>query len=294
MGSITTRSFYSAAVLFSVLLLYVQTSLGNDAGDQEARQAEIHLDQAIAEKDWAEVSKLLDGNFEWTDEHGQTQTRKQVLVDLLHFATNNSASSDIQTHFYGDLDLLFGFRGSIRFSHIWVKRAAGWKAFIFIDTPRPATSTSAPTAPVQGGCENPCRTVPYTPTTTTDKTVLAEWQKTKIDEWQPNVADWEAHSADEVLIITNKGERNKSERLAIAKKNQQEHIGVPGDPVLRMKMSDFDNTVVMISDHSPNRGGKPYHNVRLFVNRAGHWMIAWSQQTTMDAGTDATPVAGKQ
>ena len=288
------RSFYPGVALLSILLVSVQNSLATDVRDQQARQAEIRLGQAIAAKDRAEVSKLLDGSFEWTDEHGQTQTKEQVLVDLLRFATNRGPGSDIQTHFYGDLDLLFGVRGSVRFAHIWIKRAAGWKAFVFIDTPMPATSIPAATAPAQGDCENPCRTVPYTPTTTTDKIVLAEWQKTKIDEWQPNVADWEAHTADEVLIITNKGERNKFERLAIAKKNQQENIGVPGDPVLRMKMSDFENTVVMISDHAPYRGGKPYHNIRLFVNRDSRWMIAWSQQTTVEAGTDAAPVAGKR
>jgi hypothetical protein len=288
-----TKSFYPKVLLLFVLFAYVQGSLAADAGDQKAQQADLALVQALAEKDGAGVSKLLDEHFEWTDEHGQTHTREQVLADLSAFASNNSAGSDRQTHFYGDLDLLFGSRSGVRFSHIWVKRAAGWRAFVFIDTPRPAASSVA-TTPAHGDCENPCRMVPYTPTTTTDKIVLAEWQKTKIDEWHPNVADWEAHSADEVHIITERGERTKAERLAIAKKNQQEGIGVPGDPVLRMKMSDFENTVLMITDHAPYRGGKPYHNVRLFVNRSGRWMIAWSQQTTMQAATDAAPVAGKQ
>jgi hypothetical protein len=44
---------------------------------------------------------------------------------------------------------------------------------------------------------------------------------------------------------------------------------------------------LMISHHVPYRGGKPYYNVRVFVNQNGHWPIAWSQQTTNQA---ASPV----
>ena len=71
------------------------------------------------------------------------------------------------------------------------------------------------------------------------KPAPAEWQKTKVDEWHPDAADWATHVADEFLIINNNSERNKAERVAIAKQQQEAGAGAPGDPIVSMSMSDF-------------------------------------------------------
>ena len=170
----------------------------------------------------------------------------------------------------------------------------GWELFVDLDTPtvseRRAPAPARPDAGAVGDCDNPCRTLPYKPTTEADKAVLAEWQKTKVDEWHPNADDWATHIADEFMIINNGSARNKPDRVALAKKEQAEGIGAPGAPILAMKMYDFADAVVMISHHVPYQGGKPYYNVRVFVNRDGHWPLVWSQQTTIQSATPAPPV----
>ena len=95
--------------------------------------------------------------------------------------------------------------------------------------------------------------------------------------------------ADEFPIVNNGSERNKVERVALAKKQQEAGIGAPGAPILSMTMSDFGNAVVMISRHVPYQGGKPYYNFRVFVHQDGHWPIAWSQQTTIQAAAPHPP-----
>src|SRR5581483_2118192 len=104
---------------------------------------------------------------------------------------------------------------------------------------------------------------------------------------------WAMHIADEFMIINNGSARDKATRVALAKKEQAEGIGAPGAPILSMKMYDFGKSVVMISHHVPYQGGKPYYNVRLFVNRDGHWPLVWSQQTTIQSEAARPPVAAR-
>src|SRR5260370_8407971 len=70
----------------------------------------------------------------------------------------------------------------------WARRGEGWKAFVVFETPvAPRTGpASVEAAAGAGDCDNPCRTVPYTPQTAMDKAILAPWQATKIIEWKPN------------------------------------------------------------------------------------------------------------
>ncbi len=118
---------------------------------------------------------------------------------------------------------------------------------------------------------------------------MTEWQKTKVDEWKAYGDDWGTHVADEFQIINNGSDRNKPERVEVAKRQQQAGAGAPGAPILSMNMYDFGDTVMMITKHVPYQGGKPYHNVRVFVHRDNHWLIAWSQQTTIQS---AAPMPG--
>lgn len=255
------------------------------------------LTAALRKADKPAAAALLDESFEWTDTEGKTRAKAEILENLAVLAMDKEGDTDVKTHYYGQLEIIFGFHRKARFAHIWVKRPAGWRAFVFLETPVPREAPMATGPPTNSGasgdCENPCRTLPYQATTAADKAVLAEWQKTKVDEWHPNADDWATHIADEFLIINNNSERNKVERVAIARKQQEAGVGVPGDPVVSMSMSDFGNAVVMISHHVPYRGGKPYYNARVFVNRNGHWLIAWSQQTTIQAAAAVASIANK-
>ena len=282
-------------VLFGVLAVRSVAAAGDD---QAILKADQSLLQALGKADKTAVSALLDEKFEWTDVDGNMRNKAEALRDLTALAKDNEGDTDVQTHFYGELDIVFGFHHGARFSRIWVKRPAGWRVITDLDTvkPQPAAAAATPTAPSgpAGDCDNPCRTLPYKPTTAADKAVLKEWQVTKMDEWHPNAADWGTHVADDFLIMNDRSERNKAERVDFAKKQDAAGISAPGDPIVSMTLSDFGNAVLMISHHVPYRGGKPYYNVRVFVKHGNGWPIAWSQQTTNQSATPVPAVGAKK
>jgi hypothetical protein len=268
---------------------------GADAG-QGALQADRALLSALGKADKTATRELLDAGFVWTDEDGKSLTKAEVLGDLPTYAADNQHDEEVQTHFYGQVETVLGAHHNARFLRIWVKRPAGWREFLELDTPiSPKTApASVEAAAGQGDCENPCRTVPYQPTTPMDKAILDDWQKTKMEEWHPDAADWERHIADEFLIINNTTIRNKPERVVIAKKQPENGVGTPGDPITSMEIHDFgDNAAVMISHHVPHRGGKPYYNVRVWTLRDARWQLAVSQQSSIQSAAAVPPAVGK-
>jgi hypothetical protein len=273
-----------------------RTMAAGDDDEKQALQADRSLVSAMGKADISATRKLLDADFVWTDADGKSFKKAEVLGNLPTYAADNQGDANVQTHFYGQIETVLGEHHNARFLRVWVKRPAGWREFVDLDT-RVSTRTAPATietASVQGDCENPCRTVPYKPTTAMDKAILADWQKTKVEEWRPDAVDWPMHIADEFLIINNNGMRNKPERVAIAKKQQEAGLGAPGDPITAMEIHDFgDNAAVMISHHVPHRGGKPYYNVRVWTLRDGRWQLAISQQSTIQSAAAVAPADGK-
>jgi hypothetical protein len=280
-------------------ILFSAPAVASPAGDNDAAvvQADHSLSAAIAKGDKTAVGGLLDAGFEWTDGEGNTRNKAETLQNLPALATASQGDTDVKTLSYSQLAIVYGTHHNDRLVRIWVKRPEGWRAFVDMDTPMPPEGRGGGGGGEGGGnaanrnadCDNPCKTVPYKPKTENEKAALTEWQKTKVDEWKAYGDDWGTHVADEFQIINNGSDRNKPERVEVAKRQQQAGAGAPGAPILSMNMYDFGDTVMMITKHVPYQGGKPYHNVRVFVHRDNHWLIAWSQQTTIQS---AAPMPG--
>ncbi len=286
------RNFVPTAILTGLIVAGLCAGLLSGpataaADNQAVLQTDRSFVSALAKGDKNAVGALLDSHFEWTNRAGKTRSKTEALDTLAELAADNQGDTDVKAHFYSQLAVVFGRHDKSWFSRIWVKRPSGWWLFADLDTPLPSGTGPAArrkTPGPIGDCENPCRTIPYKPATAADKAVIAEWQKTKVDEWHPDIKDWATHVAREFVIINDHyGAIDKPERVALGVKWQKEGIGMPGAPILSMKMYDFGNTVLTISDHVPYQGGKPYYNVRVFVHRNGHWPIAWSQQTTIQS-----------
>jgi hypothetical protein len=276
----------------------VARTAADDAG-QEALQADHALAAALEKSDKNAVGKFLDAGFVWTDGDGKSMKKAEVLDGLPGFAADNKGDEkEVQNHFYGDVETVLGEHHGARFLRVWVKRPAGWREFLELDTPIGAAGGGGrgtiEAGAGQADCENPCRTVPYKPATAMDKAILADWQKTKMEEWHPDATDWPMHIADEFLIINSSAMRTKPERVVIAQKQQAAGVGTPGDPITSMEIHDFgDNAAVMISHHVPHRGGKPYYNVRVWTLRDGRWQLAVSQQSTIQSAAAVPPSGGK-
>jgi hypothetical protein len=291
-NGLSSAAFLSASIFSALLFLLgiCAPATAADGSEQSARDADQALLAALAKPDRAGAEKMLDTDFVWTDTEGKSLKKSEVLNALLSYAADNQNEGSVETHFYGEMETVLGVHHNARFLRVWVKRPTGWREYIELDTP---ITPGAPPRSIEAGagrgdCENPCRTVPYTPTTAMDKAILADWQKTKMEEWHPDAADWATHIADEFLIINNSNIRNKEERVAIAQKQERAGAGTPGDPITAMEIHDFgDNGALMVSHHIPHRGGKPYYNVRVWTLRDGRWQLAVSQQTTIQS---AAPV----
>jgi len=277
---------------FGLLFLAIWVGLLNPrlatADDtQPLVQADQSFLKSLQAGDLKAVSALLDEKFEWTDTAGKTRSKQETLLDIKVIADSSSGeAADVRTFNYGEVGYVLGARRDVRFLRVWVKRGADWRLFNDLETPIPAEA--APLPSVTGDCANPCRTLPYTPTTEMDKAILDAWQHAKNDEWHPNPDDWALRVADEFLII-NRTARGKVERVGmIAKQRQNGEAGPPGDPIVSMRMFDFgDHTAVMLSLHNPYRGGKPYYNVRVWILRDSRWQLAVSQQTIIQSAAAA-------
>jgi hypothetical protein len=285
------RPFLTLAVLSGALAAVLSTTVPAAAADkdQAALRADQALSRALGKNDKAAAGELLDTKFQFTDTDGKIHGKADVLGDLSGLANMNGDETAVETHFYGTVETVLGAHHGARFLRVWVKRPSGWKAFAALDTVvTPAPHASVEIAAGAGDCDNPCKTVPYTPTTTMDKDILAAWQKTKMEELHYDVDGWDKDIGAEFYIINNTTMRNKAERMVIARKQQADKIGAPGDPVTKMQIFDFGPTAAVIfTDHVPYRGGKPYHNVRVAVKRDGRWQLVISQQTSVK---DAAPV----
>ncbi len=284
----------STGLLCAGLLAGPSSKVASAAGaDNAIMQADQAFTAALGKSDKSAVSAALDAKFEWTDADGKTRTRAESLDNLAAFAADNQGDSEAKLQGHSQLGVVYGFHHNTRFGRIWVKRPAGWRLIVSLDTPlpKPAAAAGQPAGGKSGGdCDNPCRTLPFKPTTAADKAVLKEWQVTKVNEWHPNADDWATHVADEFLIINDRSERDKPARVAFAHKQQDAGVSMPGDPITTMTLEDFGDAVLMISHHVPYLGGKPYYNDRVFVHRDGHWLISWSQQTTDQSASPVPPV----
>src|SRR5207248_3715425 len=236
--------------------------------------------------------------FTWTNSEGLAHNRRATLEDFTAFAAASTGDRDVELHFYGRMLTMRGSHDNARFVRVFVKRRHGWKAFLALETPivgGDGTPASVERAAGPGDCDNPCRSVPYTPKSQMDKDILAAWQKTKMLEWKPDAEQWATFVADEFVIINNTTVRTKEQRVAIARRQQETGVGAPGDPVVAMRIYDFGNSAgIMISQHTPYRGGKPYSNLRIWVLRDNRWQLALSQQVTIQSSAAAPAVASTQ
>jgi len=282
-----------ALATLAVSSCLLATTLAAHAAAADSEDNALHADRTMAaalqDKNKAAVAGLLDTSFTFTDSNGKIHNEADTLRDLSGLAAMNGDETDVQTHFYGTVETVLGSHHGARFLRVWVKRRSGWKLFVALDTiVTPAVRASVEIAAGNGVCDNPCQHVPYKPVTKMDKDILATWQKTKMEEWHYDADGWDKDIAEEFLIINNTTMRTKAERMVIARKQQADKVGAPGDPITKMQIFDFGpKAAVMISDHVPYRGGQPYHNVRVIVWRDGRWQLAVSQQTNLK---DAAPV----
>jgi hypothetical protein len=269
-----------AIVCGGILSAGISKSVAAADGAQTVLQADQSLVQAVGKADRAAVRGLLDADFTWIDSDGISSTKDQVLQDFAAFATDSEGNADLKIFTHGQVGSVFGVHHNARFERVWVKRPVGWRLLVYQEVPdrTPSSPAHASNGPGPANCENPCRTIPYKPTTEADREVIASFEAMNTAILHADAEAWAKHIADEDFGITPGVLVTKAGRIATIKKQKETNTPAVPAPLLSARFFDFGNTVVMTALHQA-RKGKPHHFTRIWVKRDGVWQIVAGAQT---------------
>ena len=279
----------------------VAVDAGTGSDNSAVHKADKTFQSAAKKSDAKALGAILDEQFSWTNESGQTQARAQFLGDSTTAAHNGDIEyTDMEAREYGQLAIVTGLathqgHPDIFFVRVWEKRPTGWRLFVQQDTgvlPKGGASQQPPPTGNVGkdssDCENPCRSVPFAPKTADQQEVVKAYQAVETAVTKHDGATWAYHVADEFKGIGRRymGKPDiKEERVA--------QINQPGSgPVilprmLSLQVFTFGNAAIMLAEHQPN-GEPPFHVIRAWVNRDGRWQLFHRQETTIQHPTDGT------
>jgi hypothetical protein len=163
------------------------------------------------------------------------------------------------------------------------KRAAGWKAMVYQEV---MSLEAAPSfAPGAGkDCENPCRTVAYSPKNDIERQVIAAYSKLETAAMAHNSAVFATIVGDEFVAASSNSNKLYDKRGRMEDFDHSRMAGVAPTPLTSARLFDFSDAVLMCSEHRPDRG-KPLHVTRVWVKRAGSWVETLSFQTSVKAGS---------
>ena len=257
---------------------------GKKDDEKALLQADHSLVQAAANGDKKAVDGLLDANFTWIDSEGVSSTKDQVLQDLGAFAKGNEGNADLKAFPHGKEGSIFGVQQGGRFERVWVNRTAGWRLLVYQQVPDRAPSTPAysGSGPASADCENPCKTIPYKPTTEADREVIAAFQAMDTAIWHGDADAWAKNIGDDDFGITPGVLVTKANRITAINKQKETNTKPMPAPMLSANFFDFGDTVVMTALHQP-RNGKPHHFTRVWVKRDGGWQLVAGAQTEIQA-----------
>ena len=267
------------AILLSIFLGLCLLALQSFADDtQVVAQTDGTLMKAVQQQDKKELDALLDQDFTWTTSAGKTLNRSDVLSHLAELAANENTSAEMQQHLYGDVALVTAVHDRVHAARFWVKRKGGWRILIYHEAT--LVDKSEPSKSHTEGCENPCKTLPYTPKNDKEKQIILSWQALETAVTNHDSAGWAPHIADEFMLVNSNNDHvlTKADRMAILDKQKQSGAGSAPVPLLSAEMFDFGDAVIMRAQHQ--RGGeKPIHVSRIWIKRDGKWIMAFSEQT---------------
>jgi hypothetical protein len=263
-------------ILFVVLLACTHSLVANTQGT--VVQADGALLHALAGHDRAGTEALLDPDFTWINSRGKTQNRAMVIQN---FPPPANAGEQIQIREYGNAAVVRADRGQMHVLRIWVRRQKGWRALLYQEVLQVAKSETPGAG--SSDCENPCRSIPFTPQTANEQAAIASWQGVMRAMASNDVAAYARLIADEFTATDTHHVRpfSKSDRLAQIHKLKQTGAHSAPPPLVSARMFDLGQTVLMIArEQRPN--GKPYFNTRMWVNRTGRWQMLFSFNTRIE------------
>ena len=278
----------SAAMLFSIVGFSARPA-AEQAGTANAISpnpavlaADRDFTQAAAKSDAAALGKLLDTDFVWIDASGKKANRAQVLGSVPKLIINRQAPENRHDYDYGQVGVVETDSGKLHVLRVWVKRPAGWRALVYqevqsLDAPPKMTPSSSKE------CQNPCKSVPYTPKTETQRAVIEAYRGLETSAMTHDAADWDAHTGEEFVAASSYSDRLLDKPTRMAELKRANMAGLAPTPLASATLFEFGDAVVMRSRHVPDQG-KPLEVTRVWVKRDGKWVEVASYQTAVQGG----------
>jgi hypothetical protein len=271
-------------IYFAIVLL-AGTAPALFGQDPTMMHADTALAQAIAKADKSALEKLLDTDFTWTDAAGKIQSRTQVLGQLPKPLIADASNAESKAYTYGGLGDIQVNLARAHVLRVWVKRSAGWKIIVYQEL----TSLEKPPSFTPGAgkdCENPCKSIAFTPANDTERQVAIAYSKLETAAHARNSAAFGPMTGDEFVAASSNGDKLQSKRGRMADFDRSKDGGVAPTPLLSARMFVFGDAVLMVSEHRPDRGN-PLHVTRVWVRRGGSWVEVLSYQTAVTAAASA-------
>jgi len=265
------------------LLFSVSSSILAAQSDPAVLQADKKFVQAASLQNGSLLTGLLDEDFTWTDADGKTLTATDVLHNPPKPTLGDETGIDITERTYGKVGAVSASRGKVHVLRMWVQRPGGWKLLVYHEVKQ----LEQPSASAGSGvkeCENPCKTVPFTPANEAEAAIIASWQALETGVTAHDADAWAPHIAEEFVQISSNSDHpiSKAGRIETLNKQQASGVGSAPAPLVSAKMFDFGDAVIMTCLHQPY-SGKPIHVSRLWIKRDGKWIMSISYQTTIQA-----------
>ena len=254
----------------------------SEANDEpSALHADHAFVQAFAKADKSSLDQLLDPEFTWIDANGKSLTRAQVLESVPKVANSDVAP---QVRMYGNAAVVRVSRERLHILRTWVQRKAGWRAVLYQEVRQVEKSEPPPSARSNSGdCENPCRSIPFTPETQSEKEAIASWQGVMRAMANNDADAYAPLISDEFTATDTHHDRpyTKADRLAQIRKQQLAGARSAPPELTSARMFDFGDTVMMIA-REQRPGAKSYFNTRMWVKRDGRWQMLFSFNTRIE------------
>lgn len=234
--------------------------------------------EALARNDAAGLGRLLEDDFAWTDAQGRTLDRAKVLASMPLPALGDENQADEQDFVDKKIAVHRVQRGNTYVLRVWVKHGMTWRVLVYQEV-----STSAAPAPGDSGaneCENPCKSVPFTPKTDAEREVIESYQSVERAVTAHDSAAWGAHISDNFFAVTSNSDRPLDKQTRMAGLDHQKQGGIAPFPLSSARMFQYGDTMVMISQQQP-ANGRALHVTRIWIKQQKSWLEIFSYQTTI-------------
>jgi hypothetical protein len=227
------------------------------------------------------LNELLDDDFTWIDSNGKSLPKPQVLKNIPALANTDV---EVQVRSYGQTAMVRANRDSVHVLRVWVKRASGWRVILYQEVAMVAKSEPPPASDVPSVvCENPCKSIPFQPATSSEREAIASWQGVVQAMANNDAEAYTALIADEFTATDTHHDRpyTKADRISQIKKQKLAGSRSVPPTLLSARMFDFGDTVMMIA-REQRANAKSYFNTRLWVKRDERWQMLFSFNTRIE------------